>query len=215
MKRVWWLLGILLVCLLILLWRKKGLDDRATLAAKAELQQTFAPAPPPDVVPSPQADTPRPIGFGLTFALAAFDNQLPPDTVGLSCHGEPRQLDRPHQGSCNPYQGDTTCRTVLPVLCVKTTGAAKPDSVRDSFYQGWVNGTLAATSPVMGAVLEAVNVATSRCVAELGSGWRMAEFHDGQGGWGLQGQRGTGLDPNTRYWVHVNDQRGNCWDSEP
>ena len=45
----------------------------------------------------------------------------------------------------------------------------------------------------------------------------MAEFHDGGGGWGLQGQRGMGLgQPGlTRYWVAINDQRGNCWDSAP
>jgi len=215
MKRVWWLVGILGVLMLIPLWLKKGLDDRAALTAKAELQQTTAPAPPPAPAPAASAEALRPIGFGLTFALAPLDDKLPPDTVGLSCHGEPRQLDRPHQDSCNPYRGDTTCRTVLPVLCIKTTGAAKPDSVLDSFYQGWVNGTLAATSPVMGAVLESVDVATARCVAELGVGWRVAEFHDGQGGWGLQGQRGTGFDPNTRYWVRINDQPGNCWDSEP
>ncbi|MBB1077712.1 hypothetical protein HUU62_25240 [Rhodoferax sp. 4810] len=215
MKRVWLLLAVLLVLLLIPLWIKKGMDERAALTVKAELQQTNSPPQAPPVEPASSTVAPRPIGFGLTFALVPLDDKQPPDTASLNCHGEPRQLDRPHQDSCNPYQGDTTCRTVLPVLCVKPTGAAKPEGVVDSFYQGWVSGSLAATAPVMGAVLESLEAATARCVAELGPGWRMAEFHDGQGGWGLSGQKASDFSPNTRYWVYVNDQRGNCWDSEP
>ena len=213
MKRVMWVLAVLVVLLLIPLWIKKRMNERAALSAKAELQQITAPTPAPLAAPLPEA--PRPIAFGLTFALAPLDDKQPSNSIGLSCHGEPKQMDRPNQGACNPYQGDTSCRTVLPVLCVKATGAAKPEGVVDSFYQGWVSGSLAATAPVMGAVLESSELGAARCAAEFGPGWRMAEFHDGQGGWGLQGVKGSEFSPNTRYWVHINDQRGNCWDSEP
>ena len=83
-------------------------------------------------------------------------------------------------------------------------------------YPGWTGGTLGATQPVMGAVLESAALASARCEKELGTGWRMAAFHDGPGGqgsWGLQGLRGAGLTGPTRYWVHIGDQKGNCWDS--
>lgn len=166
---------------------------------------------------APAATTPTaaiPIGYGLTFAFAN-DSATPADIALMSCHGAPQQLDQPHKDSCNPYKGDTSCRTVLPVLCIQKTGAAPPQGVSDSFYQGWTQGVLSATQPVMGAVLSSEAVASARCEAELGSGWRMAEFHDGAGGWGLQGVRGSGLGTpgQTRYWVHINDQKGNCWNS--
>lgn len=195
-------------------WVRREHDQRTARANRLEQQQMVSP-PVPDVASAAATVVSRPISFGLTFALAPVDGKLPLDVVGLSCHGEPRQLDRPHQDSCNPYQGDTSCRTVLPVLCIKTTGAPKPVGVQNSFYQGWVGGTLAATQAVMGAVLGSPAVATARCVAELGDGWRMAEFHDGQGGWGLEGHKGSGFETRTRYWVHINDQPGNCWNSEP
>ena len=211
------IVGILLAMLVLPLWLKKGSDDKSSKTRKEEAQAAGAApgskAPVAAVQTAPA--TPRPIGFGLTFALAAPDDKAPADVVSLSCHGEPRTLDRPHKGSCNPYDGDTSCRVVLPVLCLKPSGASKPTGVVDGFYQGWTGGTLAATQPVMGAILESASVASARCEAELGAGWRMAEFHDGQGGWGLQGLRGQGFAANARYWVHVNDQRGNCWDSAP
>ncbi len=82
------------------------------------------------------------------------------------------------------------------------------------FYKGWSHGQPAATQPVPGALLKSESDASARFEAELGAGWRMAEFHDG-GGWGLQGEGRSGLRPGTRYWVHINDQRGNCWNSAP
>ena len=162
------------------------------------------------------ATVPRPIGHGLTFALAAVGGNAAADAglTHLSCHGEPRQVDQPHRDSCNPYKGDTSCRVVLPVLCFQGKGLPQPPDIQAGQYQGWSGGVLGATQPVMGAILTSEAVAIARCEKELGAGWRMAEFHDA-GGWGLQGQRGLGLAPNTRFWVHVNDQPGNCWNSTP
>ena len=161
-----------------------------------------------EVIPAPVHS------YGLTFALAAAPPGAAAEVAHLSCHGEPQQLDQPHQNSCNPYRGDMSCRTVLPLLCVRPTGAPPPQGVEQGFYNGWVGGALGATAPVMGAVLRSRAQASARCEAELGPGWRMAEFHDGQGGWGLQGLPGAGLlgPGQTRYWVAISDQRGNCWD---
>jgi hypothetical protein len=165
---------------------------------------------------------PRPIGHGLTFALAPTESgggggstaaELA-NLTHLSCHGEPRQVDQPHRDSCNPYKGDTSCRVVLPVLCFQGKGLPQPAGIDAGQYKGWSGGVLGATQPVMGAILTSNAAGTARCEKELGAGWRMAEFHDA-GGWGMQGQRGLGLAPNTRFWVHINDQPGNCWDSKP
>lgn len=156
----------------------------------------------------PRADA-HGLSFGLMPAAAAAD--APSDVAHIGCHGEPKLFGRPHQGSCNPYVGDTACNIVLPVLCVRPAGVPAPPGLAVDFYAGWVGGSLGASEPVMGALLDSPQAGTRWCERKLGPGWRMAEFHDGQGGWGLQGQRGPGLSSDTRYWVHVNDQPGNCW----
>lgn len=223
MTRALLVVGILVAMLVVPLWLRQG--DNAPPAArkpgaphsKPATPATGPPAGASTVVAESVTAAPRPIGHGLTFAVAASVAIVPPDAVHLSCHGEPSQLDQPHQNSCNPYKGDTSCRVVLPVLCFKPGGAGVPTGVQPDFYKGWTGGTLSATQPVMGAVLDSEAAASARCEKELGPGWRMAEFHDGQGGWGLQGLRGTGIGAasgsHTRYWVHINDQKGNCWDS--
>lgn len=156
----------------------------------------------------------RPIGFGLSFAMVPAPDGAGADVAHLSCHGEPREVGRPHEGSCNPYQGDTSCRVALPMLCIQPGSTSAPVGVTANFYQGWTGGVLAATQPVMGALLGSATSASSRCVAQLGAGWRMAEFHDGGGGWGLQGRRGSGFGAWTRYWVFINEQPGHCWNSQ-
>lgn len=208
------LMLLLLGLLLIPVWLKNKRDAQRALAQVAEQSAANPPAQATAPLAIDLPSTQRPIGFGLTFAMAPADKALP-EVANLGCHGEPSQLDRPHSNSCNPYQGDTSCRIVLPVLCIKKSNLPLPAGVQNGFYQGWTGGELAATKPVMGAILESEQAASARCQAELGADWRMAEFHDGGGGWGLQGQRGAGLEGFTRYWVRINDQQGNCWDSRP
>jgi hypothetical protein len=104
---------------------------------------------------------------------------------------------------------------VLPVLCAKSTGQEPPTNAPPVLYQAWMRGSLGATQPVMGAILESEASASALCEKELGPGWRMAEFVDGPQGWGLQGQRGLGLGGNNRYWVHAKGQSANCWNSTP
>lgn len=141
--------------------------------------------------------------YGLTFAVprGSSGSRL---GARLSCHGEPAALDNPHKGSCNPYQGDTVCSAPLPVACYRPSRGAEGSLLPLAKAQ------LAMTAPVVGSTLASALAGSARCEAEFGPGWRMAEFHDG-GGWSLDALRGIGLNPNTRAWVHINDQAGNCW----
>ena len=186
-------------------------------APAPSLVATPMPMPMPMPMPTPaptRADSARKVGRGLSFALAD-PSTVPARIAHLACHGEPVPLDHPHRGSCNPYEGDTSCRAVLPIACYRSSGAAAPPNLKQDFYKGWTHGQLGATKPIMGAILTSEPEASARCEAELGAGWRMAEFHDGGGGWGLQGERQDGLRAGTRYWVYINDQHGNCWNSPP
>lgn len=150
-------------------------------------------------------------GFGYTMGLTA-DDRLAPGTVLASCHGLPQGLDSPHAGSCNPYTGDTSCERALPVLCVRKDESAAPGGFPYDFYNGWAEGHLAATAPVIGASLHGVEEADALCREQLGEGFRMAEHHDAGGGWGLVGWD-DGLPAGTRLWTRINDQPGNCWDA--
>ncbi len=193
-----WLTAAVVLGLCGFAWATLGLlKERRSAQKVSQKAEAFpATAPAASRALSTVAES-RGIGFGLTFARLDA-GQAGSETIALGCHAEPKPLDRPHADSCNPYQGDTSCRTVLPVLCFRPGGS----------------GELMATEPVMGAILQSQAVASARCEAEFGAGWRMAEFHDGGGG-PLQGRRGAGFGAQTRYWVHVNDQPGNCWDSAP
>ncbi len=216
------LTGILILMLMVPLYFLKNRDAEAT---KKEAQEIAAANQVLPVVAAPGASAPPSatnpsatpfIGNGLTYGIMPGPPDQPAQVVHVGCHGEPKPgFDEPHRGSCNPYRGDTTCRTVLPLLCFKPGGQPKPDNLRSGFYDGWNNGELGQTQPVMGAVLESRTAADARCGAELGEGWAMADFHGGGGGWGQSGWRHPSLREGSRFWVHVTDQPGNCWDKKP
>ena len=167
---------------------------------------------------------PRPIGQGLPFASASASASAPvgggsgsanqANLTQLSCHGEPRQVEHRHRDTCNPDQGDTSCRVVLPVLFFQGKGQPLAPKVQAGQYQGGSGGVLGATELVMGAILISEAAVSARCEKALGMAWRLAEFH-AAGGWGVPGKRGMGLAPNTRFWVHINDQLRNSWGGAP
>lgn len=181
-------------------------------------------APGSAIKPDADPNAPKPIGYGLTYALVPDRN---PDAATLSCTGEPSQLDRPYNGSCNPHQGDTSCRTVLPVLCFRPGAAPAPSGNSapvpaapgsapvPTGYGAWTGGTLGGAPAIMGAILDSEAAAHAYCERELGPGWRMAEYQDGGRGGLVQGQRSLGLSQNQRHWVLSRNQPANCWNSRP
>ena len=220
MARALLIVGILMAMLIIPVYLKKEREDRELAVHKTELAMSrgpasaAAPAASATLAEGAAATTPRPLGHGLTYVVVN-DGKAPPDVARLGCNGEPAPLDQPQQGACNPYQGDTSCRTVLPVLCLLPQGAPLPSGPDASADRAQASGTLGATQPVMGAVLESQAMASARCETELGAGWRVAGMQDGpqgSGGGSVQGVRGPGLTGYTRYWVHSPGAKANCWD---
>jgi hypothetical protein len=126
---------------------------------------------------------------GLTWGVKAATQDM---TFVADCHGEPKSpMDQLHNGSCNPYIGDTACSASLPMLCYNPA-----------------TRSLALTKAIAGNDLRSVDSANAVCEIDFGANWRMAEHHDGD--WGIAGHGQASSEP-TRFWVAINDQPGNCW----
>jgi YVTN family beta-propeller protein len=145
---------------------------------------------------------PVPAKTAMTWAKIDHDNTWGIDRVNCTSSTM----------ACNPYTGDTSCSNSLPVLCVSPQGLPRPPYTPDPslFYDGWVGGSLALTAPVLGTSLTSQATADALCATTFGSGWRMAEFHDGGGGWGFRAY-GNIPDGGSRFWVRISDQPANCW----
>jgi F5/8 type C domain len=124
-------------------------------------------------------------------------------------------------GQTNPYSGDTEIDHFLPALCLYVDGRGAPGGIAYDLYNGWAQGSVRATAAVRGDALNSPNAADSLCANTFGAGWRLAEFHDGRygddfsesGGWSFWAAAGGNLLPGTRFWVAINDQPANPWDS--
>jgi hypothetical protein len=122
--------------------------------------------------------------------------------------------------STSPYRGDTAIDELLPLLCRVQDQTAPPDGIDFDSYVGWVQGSVALTSPILGVDLTSQAEGDAICAGAFGAGWRMAEFHDGRygpgfsypGGWSYWG--GGEIPADTRFWVAINDQPANAWNSE-
>ncbi len=137
---------------------------------------------------------------GMTWSLSNHDAILGVDTVG--CTG------------CQPYVGDENCTSVIPVLCFEPLSLGDPGmgaaGYTMNYYYGWSGGNVAASTPVEGCLLTNLAAADAICANEFGAGWRMAEFHDGGGGWNFYAFGNLNNSP-TRMWTYINDQPANCW----
>lgn len=137
---------------------------------------------------------------GLTWTLITPPSQA--GTVRVGCNN-----------GCDPHKGDTVCGEALPILCIRKSGPGfpvpKPASIDGSSqYNRWSGGVVATTAATVPPTKLAD--ADALCVQQFGTGWRVAEFHDGWG-WAFQAYGGVG-DPSKRFWVDINDQPGaTCW----
>ena len=132
---------------------------------------------------------------GMTWAKLSHETVYGSDKVGCS--------------GCDPYVGDTSCATSLPVLCIKTDGAPKPAGITTDLYNGWIGGNIGLTPAVQGTQLTSLTAANNVCSNFFGTGWQMAEFHHSLGGWSWS-SRGN-INNASRFWVYINDQAANCW----
>jgi hypothetical protein len=203
---------VLLICILlamlvvpIYLWKDNDNTAKAREAAERAANSPPAASAPAEAAPATADAAPvnrnDPDRHGLSFGWIDTTDAT---RLHAACQGLPKDFQRPHRGGCNPYEGDTSCRTILPLLCSRA-GAGAAGGV-----------ALATATPVAGFMLAGRDDADARCVQDLGDGWRMASFHD-VGGWELPGERapGTVVDTRHRVWVFIGDQRGNCWDAKP
>jgi hypothetical protein len=166
----------------------------------AQTREAVAAPTPQEGRPSTSLNTgTQAVHKGITWMLRSTNS--PTGTVVVGCNG------------CDAYNGDTSCATALPILCIKKSGPGfplqRPTSVDDSNqYYRWSGGVIGTTSPtVPPATLTAAN---ALCVKEFGADWRAAEHHDGWG-WDFQAFGGVG-NPAQRFWININDQPGaTCW----
>jgi len=111
---------------------------------------------------------------GLTWIHTASNPVT--GTVTVGCNG------------CDAYSGDTPCAQQLPMLCIDKPTPALPLPVgvsnADLYYQ-WSGGVIATTQPVTGNSFATSAAANAYCQTQFGTGWRVAEFHDGWG-WNFQ-----------------------------
>jgi hypothetical protein len=141
---------------------------------------------------------------GMTWAKRSHDDVLGVDYVNCS--------------NCNAYSGETSCSSKLPILCLKKEnlpdpGVSVPDKspgvMSPRYYYGWTGGHIELTSPVSGNALKGISDANDICEFQFGPGYKMAEHHDGNGGWGWYAY--GNIDDSSRFWVSINDQSSNCW----
>ena len=113
----------------------------------------------------------------------------------------------------NPYQGDTSCSSALPLLCLRKSGLPPPSYINPSFTNGWTGGSIQLTSPRFGYELTSRAAADALCANSFGPGWALGEFHDGDGGWGWYAY--GAVNTTGRFWVAIDDQPANPWDFLP
>ena len=110
-----------------------------------------------------------------------------------------------------------------------------------AYYRGWARGHIATTKPILGYMLTSASAGDKICRSYFGADWKMLEHHDGKyvsgmdhdylygntgdwnsstpwptsglltGGWSLFAYGNVRND--TRFWVKVDGQPANCWNS--
>jgi hypothetical protein len=124
--------------------------------------------------------------------------ETPSGTVTVACHGMPRETSG---RSCSQHDGNTECRTSLPMLCSKADASLPAQSP-------WAR-RLALTTPIKGTELVSLDAADHVCRTQLGDGWRMTEANELGYKYTVTG---VGSLPTTsRFWVREGEGLTNCW----
>ena len=184
---------------------------------------------------------PAPDRKGLTWGKSVHNTRFGIDLV--SCHGRPplagdsTSCDPFHGDTSCSVSRPILCLKPQgkprPPYAVSKGGPNL--AMPGAYYAGWSGGIIGLTPPVPGDQLTSPEWGDRLCEAALGPGFRMAEHHDGKWIEGMGGKRYAGRRwpssgsklqaggwgwfaygevPNTsRFWVRINDQPGNCWDS--
>ncbi|MFE2109295.1 hypothetical protein ACFXAF_26015 [Kitasatospora sp. NPDC059463] len=129
------------------------------------------------------------------------------------------QVGGPGGTASDAYHGDTPAWNSLPVLCLNQDFRPAPPGIVLGFYNGWALGEVEISRPVKGTELTSPEAANAVCRGQFGRTWRQAEFHDGHygdnyawtGGWTFWAN--GNLPKNVRFWVNINDQAANPWNS--
>lgn len=150
---------------------------------------------------------PPPTDKGMTFGIR---NPYPNDVNGVIHVG----CGDKDGVNCDAIKGDTLCTTPKPLLCINPMGLSKPASVSEpSRWEKWSGGIVGTTNPI--AAPDELSKANQACVNEFGSGWRVAQFHDGyagRSGWSFSAYGNVGT-KDKRFWADIDDQpNGVCWD---
>jgi hypothetical protein len=148
-----------------------------------------------------------PRGKGFSLSLFKGGPAPPRDVVTISCaHGGRDQY------ACDPYVGDTSCATPLPVACFRPLGAPMPESMERQYVsQMWSGGELAFTDPVPGDTFRSIGEVDAHCARRFGPAWRAAALGDGMHNMGVSGF-GDGRRLSSRAWVDVvNSPYATCW----
>jgi hypothetical protein len=184
--------GVALVAVPLYLLKQEGRAKRSQADAAERAVDSKARAAP---APTGPADPDR---LGLTYGwhAPAEDGRLI-----ASCAGQPpTALAGPHPGECDLRAGDTSCRTALPLLCVREAEARAVD--------------VGTTEAVPGFALASIAAADARCAAEFGAAWRVARHGDANG-LAVIGRLDEGRSAAThqRAWVAIDGgARAHCWD---
>jgi hypothetical protein len=195
MSRLVVVVGVLLVMLLVPLYLSKERADKVKAKAVDAAERAIdARASRTSAASAPAASTGNdPDRLGFTFGW------LPPlaaDELRASCHAAQRDLPT---GACNLSAGDTSCRTVLPVLCLRPAEGDAPMA-------------LGTSAPVAGFLISGQADGDARCAQSLGLRWRMATYQNNGAELRAIRQPGTAVDTSARVWVAMKNQPAHCWD---
>lgn len=147
---------------------------------------------------------------GVTLMPIALRGPEHRGLIHLGCHNV-------HDASrrCDPYVGDTTCSSALPVACFRPANLPAPvDAAGRVVTAQWSGGEIAVTEAVRGDRFRTVGEVEAFCARRFGDGWRVAATHDGVRNQSVSG-RGDPATVTDRVWVDIADQpHATCWARE-